>query len=380
MKILFLDQFSELGGAQQMLLDTVDAAGNIGMEPRALAPGHGPLLDALELRGVPTGEIPCGPYRSGSKSALDCMRFARDIRMQVRVIREEVDRQNIDLIYVNGTRLLPAAAIAAKRRMPFVFHVHNHVRGAALELTQWILRSTAATVVGCSKSVLNPLRRHVARDRLHMIPNGVPDTGYREREFDFQSRIRIGVIGRIAPEKGQMDFVEAAAFLKDELPSARFEIFGAPMFHSGHDYFEAVRLRARDLPVEFRGWQDDVSGVLDELDLLAVPSLEEGMGRVVLEAFSAGVPVIAFPTGGIPEAVADGVTGFLTRERSGTALAARIRDVVAMNPESLWRVAREARQAWGLSYSLAIYQDRITNLLETLVPKGRVVEMPLQPR
>jgi len=152
------------------------------------------------------------------------------------------------------------------------------------------------------------------------------------------------------------------------------------MFGSGSDYFESVRLRARDLPVEFPGWQRDVSAVLGKLDLLAVPSLEEGMSRSVLEAFSAGVPVVAFPTGGIPEAVVDGVTGFLTRERSGPALAARIREVLAMNPESLWRVVREARTAWGLSYSLSIYQDRITNLLETLVSKGRVIAMPLQRR
>ena len=47
----------------------------------------------------------------------------------------------------------------------------------------------------------------------------------------------------------------------------------------------------------------DVGHVLNDLDLLVVPSHQEGMARIVLEAFSAGVPVVAFPAGGIPEAV-----------------------------------------------------------------------------
>lgn len=380
MRILFLDQFSELGGAQQALLDTVDAVEQVGWEAHALVPGGGPLVEALRSRGIQTGEVPCGPYRSGSKSVADCIRFATDLRRQVRIIRDAAKRANIDLIYVNGPRLLPAAAFAARNKIPLVFHVHNHLRGAALELTQWILRSMVAYVVACSKSVVNQFRRDVETGRLHVIPNGVRDAGYRVRDFDFRDRLRIGIIGRIAAEKGQKEFVEAAALLRNEFPQARFVICGATMFDSGRNYFETVRLRARNLPVEFPGWQDNVSTVLDELDLLAVPSLEEGMSRVVLEAFSAGVPVIAFPSGGIPEAVVDGVTGFLTRECSGAALAARIREVLGLNPRSLWRVAREGRQAWGLSYALGIYQDRITNLLETLASKGRVIEMPLQPR
>ncbi|HEX5226536.1 MAG TPA: glycosyltransferase family 4 protein [Bryobacteraceae bacterium] len=379
MKLLFLDQYSELGGAQQALLDTVDAVAAMGAESRVLAPRRGPLVKALQSRGVPVGDIPCGPYRSGSKSMLDGVRFVRDLRQQARIIREEIARENIELTYVNGPRLLPAAALAARNGEPLVLHVHNHLRGVALELTQWILRSRGAYVVGCSKSVVDPFRRDVADDRLHVIPNGVRDAGYREREFDFRTRTRIGIIGRISPEKGQMEFLEAAALLKHEWPNAAFIICGAPLF-SGGDYFDAVRHRAREVRVELAGWQDDVSRVLQELDLLAVPSLEEGMSRIVLEAFSAGVPVIAFPTGGIPEAVVDGLTGFLTPERSSAALAARLREVMAMNPESLWRVAREARQSWGLSYSLDIYQDRITSLLEKFVSKGRVVEMPLQSR
>lgn len=383
MRILFLDQFSELGGAQQALLDTVDAVEHMGWEARILVPGRGPLVEALGSRKVGTGEIPCGPYRSGDKSGADFLRFVLDLRQQVRVIGDAVARSNIDLIYVNGPRLLPAAALAAPGQVPLLFHIHTHLRGSALRLTRWILRSTTTTVVGCSNSVLEPLRRHIDARASHVVPNGVRDAGFRERNFDVRQHLRIGIIGRIAPQKGQMEFVNAAALLKDEFSQARFVICGAPLFLAPGDYFEAVRLRARDLPVEFNGWREDVGRMLGELDLLVVPSLEEGMGRIVLEAFSAGVPVVAFPAGGIPEAVIDGVTGFLTRDFSGVALAARIREVMATDPESVRRIVWNARNAWARSYTLSAYQKRIMKLLETLSAvrsEDRAAEMPLQRR
>jgi glycosyltransferase involved in cell wall biosynthesis len=378
MSILFLDQFSELGGGQQALLNTVEAVRQQGWEARALVPGRGPLVEALRSRDVVTGEIPCGPYRSGSKSAADSLRFALDLRGQVRIIGHEIARANIDLIYVNGPRLLPAASLAARGRVPLVFHVHTHLSGSALRLARWSVRSGTATVIGCSKSVLEPLHREE-----HVIPNGVRDAGYRERDLDRAGHLRIGMIGRVAPEKGQMEFVRAISLLKDEFPQTHFVICGAALFDADRDFYQVVRLQARDLPVEFIGWQQDITRVLHDLDLLAVPSLEEGMGRVVLEAFSAGVPVVAFPAGGIPEAVIDGETGFLTHEFSGVALAARIRHVIAARADSVRQIARKAREAWARSYSLTTYQKNITKLLETLAPvhpENRVAAMPLQHR
>jgi glycosyltransferase involved in cell wall biosynthesis len=370
-RILFLDQFSEMGGGQHALLDTVNAVRQSGWEPQLLVPGRGALVDELRSRNVEVGEIPCGPYASGNKSAADSIRFAIDLRRQVRIISNLAANGNIGLIYVNGARLLPAASLAATGGAPIVFHVHSHLRGSALRLARWSIRRSAATLFGCSNSVLEPLRNHTDPHKLHVVPNGVRDAGYRERAFDRRASWRIGIIGRIAPEKGQMEFVNAAAMIKDEFPQARFLICGAPLFRARSDYFNEVRLRARDLPVEFVGWQQDVGRVLNELDLLVVPSLEEGMARVVVEAFSAGVPVIAFPAGGIPEVVIDGETGFLTRHFSAEALAARIRDVVAVAPDDVRQIASNARKAWAQSYTVGAYEGRITSLLETMVPASR---------
>jgi glycosyltransferase involved in cell wall biosynthesis len=380
MRILFLDQFSELGGGQHALLDTVDAVQRHGWEPLVLLPGCGPLVQALQARGVPVREIPCGPYTSGSKSASDSLHFSLDLPRQVRAFNNLVAGTNIGLIYVNGARLFPAVALASRGRTPVVFHVHSHLRGFALRLARWAVRRTEATVIGCSKSVLQPLQCDG-----RVIPNGVRDAGYRDREL--KGGVRIGIIGRIAPEKGQLEFLNAAALLTAGLPQARFVICGAPMFGAPSGYLDAVRLRARGLPVDFIGWQRDVARVLNDLDLLVIPSRQEGMARIALEAFSAGVPVVASPAGGIPEAVIDGVTGFLTRQCSAEALAERIVEVLAADPDIVRQVTRNARQAWAQSYTVGAYQTRITNLLQTLAserapasPPEREAERPLQRR
>jgi glycosyltransferase involved in cell wall biosynthesis len=99
--------------------------------------------------------------------------------------------------------------------------------------------------------------------------------------------------------------------------------------------------------VRFTGWIDDVATILDGFELLAVPSAAEpGLPRVVLEAFSAGVPVVALPSGGIPEAVRDNVTGFLATDATPAGLAAKLRAVMLGPPRELAQVARNARAEW----------------------------------
>jgi glycosyltransferase involved in cell wall biosynthesis len=378
MKILFLDQFSELGGAQQMLLDTVEAVQRKGWQSHVLLPGRGPLLEKLKSLGVPTGDISSGPYHAGRKSAGDSIRFALDLHQQVRTINTAIAEHDVHLIYVNGPRLLPAAALASRKGIPVVLHAHSDVFGMALRLLRSSIRRSGAAIIACSNSVLAPLRNCVEAHKAYVVPNGVPDAGYRARDFGRNGDWRIGIIGRITPDKGQLEFAGAAAILARDFPGARFVICGSPLLGASTEFLDAVRRHTRGLPVEYMDWQRDVGAVLRDLDILAVPSKREGMGRIIVEAFSAGVPVVAFPAGGIPEVIVDGETGFLTRQSSIEALAARIREAMEA-PEALNRVASNARQAWAKWYRVSAYQERVIGLLEqwaSALPRECQTEAP----
>jgi glycosyltransferase involved in cell wall biosynthesis len=368
MHVLFLDQFSELGGAQRCLLDLLPEIETRGWHASAALPGNGPLVDLLRARGVRVHQIPCGPYRSGRKSVSDMLRFTRDVQGQVSVLRA----LEFDLLYVNGPRALPGAAIAFGSSRPALFHAHSRLSSRFEHwLERWSIRRTDATVVSCARAVAPSVRS----GKLTVIANGTPDLSVRERGV---AGWRIGIIGRISPEKGQLEFLRAAAILAREFKDARFVLCGAPSFQH-EKYFRRVQKYAGCLPLDLLGWRDDVAPVLAELDLLVIASKTEGMPRVMLEAFSAGVPVVAFPVGGIPEVITDGETGFLVRERTAEALAARMREIILFGQGPLRRVANNARREWETKYTVEHYRKNVTAVMELLVsdqPAAREIESP----
>jgi glycosyltransferase involved in cell wall biosynthesis len=312
-------------------------------------------------------EIQSGAYRCGRKSAADILRFAADIPMQTAAIARLLDQRPTDLVYVNGPRLLVAAALATRRRVPILFHAHHSIGQRSAALVEGLaLRQSNAIVASCCDAVGQPLRNWVRPERLHTIPNGTVDLGFCERRFELRREVRIGVIGRIAPEKGQTEFLRAAALLLPQTPHARFVICGAPLFGHREYYGDVLRL-ASDLPVEFLDWQEDIGAVMRNLDLMVIPSRQEGMPRVLLEAFSAGLPTVAFAVGGIPQVIEDGRTGFLAHAASPPGLAARLRNVLELDPQTLRAIARNARDKWERSYTLGAYRSAITNLMAQYV-------------
>jgi glycosyltransferase involved in cell wall biosynthesis len=370
MKIFFLDQYSEMGGAQRVLADFLAAVQRRGWEAHVAVPDGGPLVEQLRSRNIAVTEIPCGPYRSGRKGIFDLVKFARDVRRQSRIIRNVLKRETFDLIYVNGPRLLPAA-MATRRETPVLFHLHYPIHQAfAARLAGWCVRRSGATVVACSNSVARSLVRYIYPRKLQVIYNGTSEMVFREREFSSDKRWRIGLVGRINPQKGQIEFLEAAKLLALEFPSLRFVICGAPLF-GADDYFDRVKSLATGLPVEFLGWREDIAPVLAGLALLVMPSKDEGTPLVLLEAMSAGVPVIAFPAGGIAEVISDRETGFLVPEANGQGLAVQIRELLTSDPLILKQTACRARHVWERSYTLAGFHNRITDLVEQMVSAWR---------
>jgi len=349
-KVLCLDQFSDLGGAQHCLLDLMPAMLQRGWSPRVALPGDGALVQRLAALGVPVEAIQLGPYHSGFKTLTDAAQMAIDARRIARTLS-----WNADVIYVNGPRLLPAVALA-KPQCPVVFHAHSHLtKRYAARLAGWAIRRTNASVIANCESVAEALRKYAD---VEIVYNGVEDLG--ESTPAPREAPRVGVIGRIAPEKGQLEFVRAARLL----PECQFVVYGARMF-SDPAYEAQVRREAAGLPIEFAGWSDHIGEAVAELDLLVVPSSGlEATTRVILEAFSAGKPVLAAAAGGIPEIVQDGVNGFLTASNSPEALAEGIRRALRESPK---RVGGQARRAWEQRFRVSRFQDDICRVLASKV-------------
>ncbi len=364
MKVLFLDQFSDRGGAQRMLFDLLGAVQARGWAAAVGLPPGGDLIDQVRATGAEVFEVPCGSYSSGRKTGADLLRFqAETPRLAVR-IRELVEQFAPDLVYINGPRLLPAAALARFRR-PVLFHAHIGVsQGAARLLAGVPLRLLKANVIAVCRSVAGSWRPFVGEERMTVVYNGVAGP---EREIvrNGGNPLRIGCIGRISPEKGQREFLGAACRIGGALPGTRFLIAGAALFsdNAAQSYERDIRKAAERMPVEFTGWVDDVYAVMEQLDLLLVPSVwEEPNPRVILEAFASGLPVIAFRRGGIPEIVEDGRTGFLC-DKPGE-MAQRAVELLQGDRARLRAVSEAAREIWRRQFQLEAWQQRMITEME----------------
>jgi glycosyltransferase involved in cell wall biosynthesis len=218
-------------------------------------------------------------------------------------------------------------------------------------------------VIACCRFAAEPLAPYLPAERRQVIYNGVSEPAWTRRPRDPAKPWNIGVVGRIEPEKGQMEFVAAARILASEFTNCRFIVAGAPLF-SAQEYFEKVKRASHDLPFQFLGWQENIGDVFSRLDLLVVPSSGiDSTPRVVVEAFSGGLPVVASPTGGIPEIVEDGRTGFLAAAHTPAALAARIRSVLSMRLRPLREVGEQAQAVWREKYSVGRFQQEVGDVI-----------------
>jgi glycosyltransferase involved in cell wall biosynthesis len=364
LNLLLLDQFSDLGGAQLALLDLLPAIQARSWRPVIAAPGAGPLFSRARAAGAIAERISCGPYSSGGKTASDIFRFSRDFPALVRQIRELSERHRIDLLYINGPRLVAAAIGAVGRHLPVLFHCHSYIpQPYAGLLVGAPLRWAGATVICASRFTAEPISRYIHPKNLHIVYNGV--AGCKRAGIASAAGHRIGMVGRISRQKGQALFVRAARILIDRLPGCRFIICGSALFSdpAAIQYQQEVRGLAAGLPVEFIDWTDDICSVLARVDVLVVPStVAEATTRVILEAFSGGVAIIAFATGGIPEVVQHGRNGFLVKEHSAEALAASLFDVLSRS--SLNGIRNAAREDWEARFTLARYQREVLQIAE----------------
>ncbi len=362
--ILCVDQFSNLGGGQRSLLEILPALAERGWRPSVAIPGEGEFPALIRRRGYCTHTFAFRDYTNGKKPLSELLKYALEVPHLTNCLAELVSAKKIDLLYVNGPRLLPPAAwVAWRTGTPLVFHCHKRLlQHSVIALTGQALELASAHVIASCEYAVDPLREYVEPQRLRLIYDGVRGIATLARRFPGKIR-RIGIVGRVEEEKGQLEFIRAARLVSKQNPDCRFAVIGSPTAPRT-EYYEKLIAASEGLPVDFMGWQENMSRVYSSLDLLVVPANASAVTtKVILEAFSAEVPVVAFPTGGIPEVLHDNQTGFLAETATVDALARRILSVIRMNKATVWTVVKRARKEWHDHFTLRTYQENVCDVL-----------------
>lgn len=239
-----------------------------------------------------------------------------------------------DLVVANSTRAAAYGALALQgSARPFVVHLRDLVDPEALgpigfRLMTRLVLPRADGVVGNSRTTLDSARAYLRRDAVAAsIPSaaGIAGTDHRRRR---EGPLRIGMLARIDPWKGQRELLEAFAQAFPE-GDAHLEFAGDALFGQ-EDFAEDLRARAVALGVAHRvhllGHVEDTAARISGWDVAVQYSTRpEPLGQNVLQYLAGGAATIVADEGGPTEWIDDGVNGLRVRPRSVPALAAALR-------------------------------------------------------
>ncbi len=168
----------------------------------------------------------------------------------------------------------------------------------------------------------------IPEEKLLTIHSGIDTRQYAQVSMTADVRLKLGiprhhvVIGTIAAMAGHKDYpnlLRAARIVLDARDDVTFIALGnGPEEHRIMDLYRELRLGERFI---FTGFQKDVGNYLKIFDIFVLASRREGMGTSILDAQSAGLPVVACATGGIPEVVFHDKNGLLVPPGNERALA-----------------------------------------------------------
>jgi glycosyltransferase involved in cell wall biosynthesis len=309
MKILQICSARQLGGGEKHLADLANALAQRGHDVFAALAPSSPLL--AELPAVPKQNLLELRMRNSLNvaSALKLARFARE--------------HQIEIVHAHVARDYPLAAIVSRRagaRLVLTRHVLFPMNG----IHRLTLRRTAR-VIAVSQAVAGGLREQglFTPDTIALIHNGIDVARFARaargseaagHEENPGKRLRVGMVGHLAPIKGQEDFIRAAAIVCGRRGDVEFIIAGEDKSQNGEHRQRIERLIAElDLNqrVRLSGWVDDIAKLLVSFDLFVSPSRSEPFGLSIVEAMAAGTPVIASMSEGAREIIDDHHSGRL---------------------------------------------------------------------
>lgn len=336
--ILYIITKLELGGAQKQLLSLVRGLDKERFNPYILTACNGLLIDEAE-------EIP-------GLRLIRCRFIDRPIRpikdiLALFFICRFIKKNNIDIVHTHSSKagILGRLAAKASGTRTIIHTVHGWsfhdyqpwvVYCFYLFLEKLCACFSSAIIVVSQWDKMRALQRKVGgQDKFKLIRYGINHEEFKSsagvsrirKDFGLSGGdLAVGMTACFKPQKSPLDFIKLASVITKELPNVKFILLGDGILRKKIcALIDKLDLKKQ---IILAGWRNDVASVLPCLDVFVLTSLWEGLPIAVLEAMSAGLPVVATNTGGISEVVLDGKTGFLVKPRDIEALHERLKELL----------------------------------------------------
>lgn len=180
----------------------------------------------------------------------------------------------------------------------------------------------------------------------------------------------VGKVARLFPQKGHDHFVEAARHIAAREPRARFLLVGDGVLRAElEQQLAALGLRDRFV---FAGLvpSDEVPAWMQAMDVVVHTSIREGLARVIPQASAVGKPVVGFALDGTPEAIADGVSGYLARPYDGADVAEKVLRILP-DADARARMGEAGRAFAAANFPVEVMVERLNALYRELAARHR---------
>jgi glycosyltransferase involved in cell wall biosynthesis len=383
-QILFLDQFGTFGGGQRVLWEILQSLSPSKYVPVIALNGEGDFREELTAAGHAVEDLALGNYQTGKKPISDFCRFTWKTLSASSRLADLIKRRDIQALYANGPRTFACAAIAGRiTRRPVIWHLHKVLLpGAELKWAVYFSR-WANHILTCSKAVALPLleAKPELTARITVIHNPIPQWADSigscdrlEPEKVLQQHhdcLNVGILGRVTPFKGQLQFAEAARIILQEFRQVHFWIIGSPVAGDDKDwaYFREVQRFVTHSEINSRfsfvAHQQDVEPYYALLDVVVVASQgPEAFGMTVLEAMSLGKALVVPKAGGISELVDDGETALVIPEAKPETLARKVLELLGDAKKRKW-LGERAKKVARERFSRDVFVEKIEQILHS---------------
>lgn len=379
-KILFLDQSGQLGGAELCLLDIVKEYRDhclVGLL------SDGCFRERLEQAHIPVQvlahqAITVRKHSNTLQGVWSLLSLNTTIAKTVKLSRQ------FDLIYANTPKALVVGAIASVlSHRPLVYHLHDIISPDHFsDINRWLLVTLAnqfATLMIANSHA--SLQAFVAAGgqakQASVLYNGFQPAAYHapahtreaiRRSLGIQpDQFVVGCFSRLSPWKGQHVFLEALKYC----PANVIGILVGDALFGEQDYVQQLHqqviLLGLQQRVHFLGFRSDIIPLMGATDLVAHTSTApEPFGRVIVEAMLSQRPVVATRAGGAIEIINHGVNGWLTTPANATELATMI-EQCRLNPHQAAAIAYQGRLSATQQFDLQIINHQLRHLLSQVI-------------
>ncbi|MEZ6115787.1 MAG: glycosyltransferase family 4 protein [Pirellulaceae bacterium] len=411
MKILFINPAANLGGAERVLLASLQTVQSyLTRDVHLLTLEDGPLIGEAERLGVRVHVVrtpqkilqwsEAGQLGAVSRMVPQPVRSASHLvasmwplTQTLVALRKQVQRIQPSLVCSNGmkTHLLTAAVV--RRDIPKIWHLHDFIGQRPLAcrlLRQAVCRNTFGVAV--SHAVRNDWQQHVPGLQASVVHNGTDVQFFRPQVTsatlqNAPQTTRIGLVATYAHWKGHGLFLDAVAnVVRQANRNIACDIVGGPIYStvgsqiSRTDLLQRIQQLNLERYVRLVDFQNKMDDVYRNLDVVVHASTRpEPFGLTIVEAMASGCGVIASAAGGVPEIVTHEHDSLAVPPNCVDSLSASLGRLIS-DDHLRRRLGREARETVIRRFSNEQFAVKLANIYrQALSPQNAPVPNRIEP-